>query len=90
LGGPVRAGQLYRWQEEGRELFVPRTDGQVISTRQLRGAAAPAAPRISVGGITINAAPGMSPTDVARAVRKELAAMARETGFALNDGGDYA
>ncbi|PTE19664.1 hypothetical protein C5F48_21720, partial [Cereibacter changlensis JA139] len=90
LGGPVRAGQLYRWQEEGRELFVPRTDGQVISTRQLRGAAAPAAPRIAVGGITINAAPGMSPTDVARAVRKELAAMARETGFALNDGGDYA
>ncbi|PTE21339.1 hypothetical protein C5F48_12955, partial [Cereibacter changlensis JA139] len=90
LGGPVRAGQLYRWREEGRELFVPRTDGQVISTRQLRGAAAPAAPRISVGGITINAAPGMSPADVARAVRKELAAMARETGFALNDGGDYA
>lgn len=36
LGGPVRAGQIYRWQEEGQELFVPRTDGQVISNRQLR------------------------------------------------------
>ncbi|MFJ1293480.1 tape measure protein [Paracoccus yeei] len=61
LGGPVRAGQIYQWQEEGRELFVPRTDGHVISNRQLRSmqamAEAPsrlrivqAAPRSSAGG----------------------------------------
>lgn len=36
LGGPVRSGQIYRWQEEGAEFFVPRTDGTVISNRQLR------------------------------------------------------
>lgn len=121
LGGPVRAGQIYRWQEEGQELFVPRVDGSVISNRALQALEAPArirvvqgrsgqglgdgaarggympsasaarpAPRIDLGGITINAAPGMSPADVARAVRAEIARMARERGFALHDGGDFA
>ncbi|MFO1208688.1 MAG: hypothetical protein U1E40_05615 [Amaricoccus sp.] len=36
LGGPVRAGQVYRWMEEGEELFSPRVDGSVISTRELK------------------------------------------------------
>lgn len=114
LGGPVRAGQIYRWQEEGREFFVPRNDGHVISNRQLRGMQAMAAatsrlrivetgPRLSpgnavgrqplrldLGGITINAAPGMDPRAVARAVRREIEALSRERGFALHDGGDYA
>lgn len=27
LGGPVRAGQIYRWMEEGEEYFSPRVDG---------------------------------------------------------------
>lgn len=113
LGGPVRAGMAYQWQEEGRELFVPRVDGNVISNRQLRAmqamAEAPAGIRVSmagaatrqgnttatsnrmdIGGITINAAPGMSPADIARAVRRELQDMARARGFALNDGVDYA
>ncbi|SNS87639.1 tape measure domain-containing protein [[Luteovulum] sphaeroides subsp. megalophilum] len=113
LGGPVRAGQIYRWQEQGQELFVPRTDGEVISNRQLRAlqamAAAPAqirvvagsgraggsaaaaarAPRLEIGGITIHAAPGMSTADVARAVRRELQAVARERGLALHDGGEH-
>lgn len=113
LGGPVRAGQIYRWQEQGQELFVPRTDGEVISNRQLRalqamaaapaqirvvagggraGGSAPAAarpPRLEIGGITIHAAPGMSPADVARAVRRELQAVARERGLALHDGGEH-
>ncbi|EGJ20127.1 putative tape measure protein [Cereibacter sphaeroides WS8N] len=113
LGGPVRAGQIYRWQEQGQELFVPRTDGEVISNRQLRalqamaaapsqirvvagggraGGSAPAAaraPRLDIGGITIHAAPGMSPADVARAVRRELQAVARERGLALHDGGEH-
>ncbi|MDQ7775150.1 MAG: tape measure protein [Paracoccus aminovorans] len=114
LGGPVRAGQIYRWQEEGHELFVPRSDGQVISNRQLRAMQAMAeAPtslrivqatprsaaaggasgrhmRLDLGGITINAAPGMDPRAVARAVRREIEALTRERGFALHDGGDYA
>ncbi len=114
LGGPVRAGMIYRWQEEGREMFMPRVDGDVISNRQLRvmqslatapsgirivdrGQTAPAsgrkgarAARMEIGGITINAAPGMSAHDVARAVRRELQELARQRGFALHDGGDYA
>lgn len=116
LGGPVRAGQTYQWQEEGRELFVPRVDGNVISNRQLRAMqgmaeapsrirvtqAQPAPPaggagtaggrsvRLDLGGITINAAPGMDPRTLARAVRREIEALARERGFALHDGGDYA
>lgn len=114
LGGPVRAGQIYRWQEEGAELFVPRVDGQVISNRQLRamqamteaprnlrivqaaprsgasGGSAGRAMRLDLGGITIHAAPGLDPQAVARAVRREIEALARERGFALHDGGDYA
>ncbi|MTH65594.1 hypothetical protein [Paracoccus shanxieyensis] len=114
LGGPVRAGLIYRWQEEGRELFMPRTDGNVISNRQLRAMQAMAAPpgglriqpvasagpgartasarslRMDIGGITIHAAPGMTPADVARAVRRELETLARSARFDLHDGGDYA
>ena len=116
LGGPVRAGMIYRWNEQGREMFMPRVDGEVISHRHVRalqamqqqggirvvaapggasggavggmaGGAADAAPRFQIGGITINAAPGQSPADIARAVRRELAEAARQRGFALHDGG---
>lgn len=92
LGGPVRAGGIYRWQEEGDEFFSPRTDGMVISNRQLRSmrGGGGRGGSFSIGGITINAAPGMSPADVARAVRAELGRVARERSFALNDGADYA
>lgn len=91
LGGPVRAGAVYRWQEEGRELFVPRVDGTVISNRALRGMqGGRPSTAIHLGGIAIHAAPGQSPADIARAVRRELAAVARERGFALDDGGAYA
>lgn len=92
LGGPVRAGMIYRWQEEGRELFVPRTDGNVISNRQLRGmqtVAAGARGGLNIGGITIHAAPGQTPADIARAVRRELELLARQKAFALHDGGDF-
>lgn len=46
--------------------------------------------RLDLGGITINAAPGMDPQAVARAVRREIEALTRERGFALHDGGNYA
>lgn len=38
LGGNVRAGQLVRWQENGREWFVPGQDGTVLTQSQARGA----------------------------------------------------
>lgn len=47
LGGPVKAGQLVRWQENGREWFVPQEDGTVVTESQLRrGATAAAGPTV--------------------------------------------
>jgi tape measure domain-containing protein len=90
LGGPVRAGSIYQWQEEGRELFVPSVDGTVISNRQLRamrGGGGRAAPSFTIGAIHITAAAGQSARDVALAVRRELEDMARTAP--LHDGGAY-
>ncbi|PTE15908.1 tape measure protein [Pseudogemmobacter blasticus] len=94
LGGPVRAGMIYEWQEQGRELFSPRTDGNVISNRQLRSLSAGAGSGrrsggLHIGGITINAAPGQSAGSIARALRRELEELTRQKGFALHDGGDF-
>ncbi len=88
LGGPVRAGRMYRWMEEGQEMFVPRSDGTVISTRQLRGlrgGGGRAAPAFHIGEINVTAAPGQSARDVALAVLRELEDMA--AGAPLHDGG---
>jgi hypothetical protein len=88
----VRAGQIYRWMEEGEEYFSPRVDGQVISTRELRNLRAPSAGRslsLSMGDIVIHAAPGQSAGDIGRAVRREVERMLRENA-ALHDGGAYA
>ena len=37
MGGPVRGGQLVRWQENGAEYFVSDTDGRVLTQQQLAG-----------------------------------------------------
>lgn len=39
MGGPVKAGQLVRWQENGREWFVPDENGTVVTDAQRRRAA---------------------------------------------------
>ena len=94
VGGPVRAGMIYEWQEQGRELFSPRTDGNVISNRQLRSLSAGAgggrrSGGLHIGSITITAAPGQSAGSIARAVRREIEELTRQKGFALHDGGDF-
>lgn len=93
LGGPVRAGHSYRWMEEGEERFVPRSDGLVISNRELKslraGGGRPVSRSVSLGGITINAAPGMDPGTIARAVRREIERMTRDKNTVLHDGGAY-
>jgi hypothetical protein len=79
---------MYRWMEEGQEMFVPRSDGTVISTRQLRGlrgGGGRAAPAFHIGEINVTAAPGQSARDVALAVLRELEDMA--AGAPLHDGG---
>jgi len=94
LGGPVRAGEIYRWMEEGQELFVPRVDGSVVSSRDLATLRAGGARRGGGGSVTnnivVHAAAGMSAEDVARAVRREIERMARSRGAELHDGGAYA
>ena len=95
IGGAVRAGQIYRWMEEGEELFVPRVDGNIVSNRELsalraggrRGSGGP----VTTNNITIHAAQGMSPNDVARAVIREIERRASSSrGAELHDGGAYA
>lgn len=93
-GGPVRAGQIYRWMEEGTELFSPRVDGSVISTRELRALRAPGAGggssrNLSIGDIVIHAATGQSAAEIARTVRREIERMVGASS-ALHDGGAYA
>lgn len=92
LGGPVRAGGIYRWMEEGQEMFSPTVDGSVISARQLGALKAGGAGRsssIRIGDIVINAAPGQSAAEVAQAVRREIERLLKPSG-ALHDGGAYA
>lgn len=89
-GGPVRAGMLYRVNEQGTELFAPSSDGNIIPSRNMRGASRGSAPSVRVGQIVIQAAPGMSPTAIARAVRAEIEKMGRTSRAALDDGGQYA
>jgi hypothetical protein len=89
LGGPVRAGQVYRWMEEGDELFSPAVDGHVISNRELRSMRRVGdARQINLGGIVINAAPGQSPREIAREVLREVERKLTPAA-PLHDGGDY-
>jgi hypothetical protein len=90
LGGPVRAGIAYQWQEEGRELFVPAMDGRVVSNRDVRASAVRVAPETFHATFNIAASPGMSPRDVAEAVERRMRRFAEETTLALHDRGLYA
>jgi tape measure domain-containing protein len=90
LGGAVRAGRLYEVGERGRELFTPDRDGWIIPNRKLAGSAGRGGSSVSIGGITINAAPGQSPQMIARAIRDEMQRLAREARFALDDGAAHA
>ncbi len=90
-GGPVRRGQTYNVGENGVEKFTADRDGWIIPNRHVAGAArGGGGTSINLGGITINAAPGMSPQMIARAVSDEIERRARDARFALNDGGAYA
>jgi hypothetical protein len=90
-GGPVRAGQIYRWQEQGMEMFSPQSDGTVINANQVKAMAGGGSrsAMVNVGGITINAAPGMSPQAIAREVTRQLQQAVRGAGMDLHDGGSY-
>jgi TP901 family phage tail tape measure protein len=90
LGGPVRPGFWYRVNEQGIEGIMPLSPMRIVPTgemRRLSSGGGRAGGGLSIGGITVNALPGMDPEAIARAVRRELEELARDARFALHDGG---
>ncbi len=83
-GGPVRAGASYLVGERGPELFTAPASGrihdamatvQAIKAHALAGAAKAAGNTVNHNNritITVNAAPGQSPEEVAQAVHRVL------------------
>lgn len=78
-GGPIRRGGTYLVGEEGPELITASRDGFVHNARQtgamLGGsgrAVQASAQTINLGGITINAAPGMDARDIAAEVMRRI------------------
>jgi len=65
-GGSVSAGQSYVTGEHGRELFVPKTDGRILSAAQTSNAA-----RSGGDGVTVNQTINVS-TGVQQTVRTEI------------------
>jgi hypothetical protein len=64
-GGPVRAGTMYEVGERGREMFVPRVDGRIVSNQELKS--------LPSGGDGLTYAPviNMPGADVAAVARME-------------------
>lgn len=93
LGGPVRAGGVYRWMEEGREFFQPSVDGTVTPARagaDLQRQARRAAPNVTFNAsFNITPREGMSARDIAREVERAMRRLTDQS-TALHDGGAYA
>jgi hypothetical protein len=60
-GGPVKAGQPYVTGEHGRELFVPKVDGRILSGAQTSNAARSGGDNVTVNQ-TINVSTGVQQT----------------------------
>jgi hypothetical protein len=60
-GGPVSAGQSYVTGEHGRELFVPKVDGRILSGAQTSNAARSGGDNVTVNQ-TINVSTGVQQT----------------------------
>ena len=72
-GGPISRGGTYLVGEEGPELITASRSGYVNPAGSGGGSAT-----LNLGGINIHAAPGMSPQEVAQAVRREIESATRE------------
>ena len=88
LGGGVKAGQMVRWQENGREWFVPGSDGTVLNPGQQKAL-------MGAGGgqvvnntyVTVNG--DVSPTTVA-AIRAAIETNNAKLVRSMRTGGVYA
>lgn len=85
LGGPVNAGQLYRWQENGREWFVPDQDGTVVNQSQMRAMAG--APVTQVNHFNIS---GGDPAETQRMIDAALARNNAQLLRSRNTGGAFS
>jgi hypothetical protein len=78
-GGSAMAGRAYAVNEVGGEMFVPNTNGQIITAADLKG--------MSGGGgtvnVTINMAAGADPNAVVAAIQRYAQ---RNNGIALRGG----
>lgn len=68
-GGSVNKGDLVRWQENGREWFIPGADGAVVNQSQMR-AMGGGAPVNQTNTFVIN---GGDPEEVERRISRALA-----------------
>jgi TP901 family phage tail tape measure protein len=92
-GGPVLPGRPYLVGEQGPEIVTFGAAGMVTPNHALVDRRPPLPPRESRGApinasFTINAAPGMDPGAIARAVRDELGRLMDGNGD-LHDGAMY-
>lgn len=77
IGGPVAGGRAYWVGEQGPELFVPNTGGQIINAGQ---SAALAGQTVSINSpITINV-DGGDPEEIAAAVQRRQLSLLRNAG----------
>lgn len=85
LGGPVNAGQLYRWQENGREWFVPNQDGTVMTQPQMRAMAGGQVNQTNHFHIS-----GGNPAETQRMIEAALARNNAQLLRSRNTGGAFA
>lgn len=74
-GGPMSRGKTYLVGEEGPELVTASRSGYVNPTHKSFGGGGPT---INLGGMTVVAAPGQSPEQIAEAVWQKIKAKTEE------------
>lgn len=84
-GGEVQAGGLVRWQENGREWFVPGANGTVLTQGQLRAMSGPVQ---QTNHIVINGA--VDPVEVQRRVDAAIARNNAKLARTMRFGGAMA
>lgn len=73
-GGPISRGGRYLVGEEGPEVITASRSGYVNPTGSGMGGGA----TVNLGGVTVHAAPGQSPEQIAEAVVRRIEDRARQ------------
>jgi hypothetical protein len=86
-GGAVNKGDLVRWQENGREWFVPGADGAVVNQAQMQGLAGGTGSVVQHNSFTIT---GGDPADTQRQINDALARNNAMLLRSMRTGGAFA